>query len=115
VPVMKDLTQKVRFARAQPFSEELDDVAPLVYEKDGRDEKERGDGFHVPYRTTADVERPFDDNRVEGSDEGGEGRAPQTMPKVLRGVPSRKIPVKKSVVRGRRRGEWGGERESTVG
>ena len=105
----------------QRFSKELDDIAPLAYEEDDRDEKERANGVHVPRQDygavtyALDVERLFDDNGVGAVTR--EERAPQMMARVLRGVPSRKILVKKPVVTRERRmgvdGNRRGEREST--
>ena len=63
----------------QRFSKELDDIAPLAYEEDDRDEKESANGVHVPRQDfgaaiyALDIERLFDDNGVGGGDEGGEG------------------------------------------
>jgi len=48
---MNDPTQKA-LARScltlQRFSKELDDIAPLAYEEDDRDEEERASSVHVP-------------------------------------------------------------------
>ena len=60
----------------QRFSKELDDIAPLAYEGDDRDEKERATASMYQDKTMVyalDVERLLDDNGVGGGDEGGEG------------------------------------------
>jgi len=47
VPGMNDPTQKALCLTLQRFSKELDDIAPLAYEEDDRDEKERASGVHI--------------------------------------------------------------------
>jgi len=108
VPVMNDPTPKalasllLNPSALQRFSKELDDIAPLAYEGVDRDEKERATASMYQDKTTALPFTPWTSRDFWMTMEWGvvmrEERAPQTMARVLRSVPSRKILMKKPVV-----------------